>query len=56
MEEFRSTAKWLWWGALPAVILIGRILLLVAGIYQILAFANMPEELEEKPKVDSSIY
>ncbi len=49
VDAFESTAKWLWWGALTAIILVGFILLLVAAIYQIIAFANLPEELEAGP-------
>ncbi|HDZ35440.1 MAG TPA: DUF996 domain-containing protein [Thermococcus sp.] len=47
VKEFHETAKWLWWGALTAIILVGLLLLLIASIYQIIAFANLPEELEE---------
>ncbi|QDA32363.1 DUF996 domain-containing protein [Thermococcus indicus] len=49
VDAFQSTAKWLWWGALTAIILVGFILLLVASIYQIIGFANLPEELETTP-------
>ncbi|MCD6373552.1 MAG: DUF996 domain-containing protein [Thermococcus sp.] len=48
VKEFHETAKWLWWGALTAIILVGLLLLLIASIYQIIAFANLPEELEER--------
>lgn len=50
VKEFRETAKWLWWGALTAIILVGLILLLVAAIYQVIAFANLPEEIEGNPQ------
>ena len=46
VKEFHETAKWLWWGALTLVILAGLVLLLVAAIYQIIAFSNLPEVLE----------
>ena len=46
VKEFKDTAKWLWWGALTLIILVGAILLLVSAIYQILAFSNMKERLE----------
>ncbi|WP_297438262.1 DUF996 domain-containing protein [Thermococcus sp.] len=45
VKEFADTAKWLWWGALTLIILVGAILLLISAIYQILAFSNMPEKL-----------
>ena len=45
VEEFKKTANFLMWGAITLIILVGVILLLVAAVYQILAFANMPEEL-----------
>jgi uncharacterized membrane protein len=46
VEEFDKTATWLLWGAVLAIVVIGLVLLLVAAVYQILAFANLPEELE----------
>ncbi|WP_297419699.1 DUF996 domain-containing protein [Thermococcus sp.] len=46
IEEFKKTANFLMWGAITLIILVGLILLFVAAIYQILAFANMPEEIE----------
>ena len=46
VKEFHETAKWLWWGALTLVIFVGSILLLIAAIYQIIAFYNLPEVLE----------
>ncbi|KUH33636.1 hypothetical protein APY94_05430 [Thermococcus celericrescens] len=46
VEEFDKTATWLMWGAILAIVVIGLVLLLVAAVYQILAFANLPEELE----------
>jgi len=48
VKEFHETAKWLWWGALTAIILIGLLLLLIASIYQVIAFANLPEVIERK--------
>lgn len=50
VEEFDKTATWLMWGAILAIVLIGLVLLLVAAVYQILAFANLPEELEGRMK------
>ena len=49
VEAFRSTAKFLWWGALTLIILVGIILLLVAAIYQIIAFANLPQRISRRP-------
>ena len=46
VKEFHETAKWLWWGALTLVVLAGLVLLLIAAIYQIIAFYNLPEVLE----------
>ncbi len=45
VEEFKKTADFMMWGVITLIILVGVILLLVAAVYQILAFANMPEEL-----------
>jgi uncharacterized membrane protein len=45
VQEFNDAAKFLWWGALTLIILIGVILLLIAAIYRILAFSNMPQRL-----------
>ncbi|NJE30964.1 DUF996 domain-containing protein [Thermococcus sp. 18S1] len=50
VEEFDKTATWLMWGAILLIVLIGLVLLLVAAVYQILAFANLPEEFEERMK------
>ncbi len=46
VEEFKKTADFLMWGAITLIILVGVVLLLVAAVYQIIAFANLPEELE----------
>ena len=46
IKEFKETAKWLWWGVLTLIILVGAILLLISAIYQILAFSNLPERLK----------
>ena len=46
VKEFHETAKWLWWGALTLLILVGSILLLIAAIYQIIAFYSLPAVLE----------
>ncbi|AJC71930.1 hypothetical protein X802_07005 [Thermococcus guaymasensis DSM 11113] len=50
VEAFQNTAKFLWWGVLTIVILIGAILLLISEIYQIIAFANLPEKLTKRPE------
>ena len=49
-KEFKDAATWVWWGALTAIILIGFLLLLIARIFVIIAFNNMPEELGEEPE------
>ncbi|NJE30963.1 DUF996 domain-containing protein [Thermococcus sp. 18S1] len=49
-KEFKDAATWVWWGALTAVILIGFLLLLIARIFVIIAFNNMPKELGEEPE------
>ncbi|AFL94415.1 hypothetical protein CL1_0203 [Thermococcus cleftensis] len=47
VEEFDKTATWMLWGAVTLVLFgLGLILLLVAAVYQILAFSNLPEEIE----------
>jgi len=46
-KEFLDAAKWTWWGALTIPLIIGLLLLLIANIFLVLAFANMPEELGE---------
>ncbi|ASJ09005.1 hypothetical protein A3L11_07095 [Thermococcus siculi] len=48
VEEFDKVATWTKWGAITLIILVGVILLLVAAIYQIIAFANLPEEMESR--------
>lgn len=48
VEEFKKTAKFLWWGALTLIILVGAILLLVSAIYQILAFSNLPQRISKR--------
>jgi uncharacterized membrane protein len=45
VKEFNDAAKFLWWGALTLIILVGIVLLLIAAIYRILAFSNMPQRL-----------
>jgi len=46
VKEFEEAAKFLWWGGLTIIILIGLVLLLVSWIYQILGFARMPNKLK----------
>jgi len=53
VEEFKKTADFLMWGAITLIILVGVILLIVAAVYQILAFANLPEEFEIGGKDES---
>ncbi|NJF24063.1 DUF996 domain-containing protein [Thermococcus sp. Bubb.Bath] len=45
VKEFNDAAKFIWWGALTFIILVGIILLLIGAIYRILAFSNMPQRL-----------
>jgi len=54
VEKFDKVATWTKWGAITLIILVGAVLLLVAAIYQIIAFANLPEELEPRGKAISS--
>ncbi|MDI3476330.1 MAG: hypothetical protein PWQ95_2058 [Thermococcaceae archaeon] len=46
VEEFNQVATFLKWGAITLIILVGAILLLVAQIFQIIAFSKLPEEME----------
>ncbi|ASJ03348.1 hypothetical protein A3L09_08810 [Thermococcus profundus] len=48
VKEFKETAKFLWWGVLTIIILVGVILLLVSDIYQIIAFSNLPKRIAKK--------
>ncbi len=55
VKEFENTAKFLWWGVLTLVILVGVILLLVAWVYQIIAFSNLPRQIRKKsPSLEES--
>jgi len=45
-KEFLDAAKWTWWGALTALLIVGLILLVIARVFVILAFSKMPDELE----------
>ncbi|EEB74804.1 DUF996 domain-containing protein [Thermococcus sp. AM4] len=47
INEFVEASKFLWWGGLTMIILVGFVLLLVAWIYQILGFVNMPRTLKK---------
>ncbi|MCD6373553.1 MAG: DUF996 domain-containing protein [Thermococcus sp.] len=47
-KEFRDAATWTWWGALTAIVFIGLLLLLVARVFVIIAFNNMPGEIGEE--------
>ncbi|CAD5244009.1 DUF996 domain-containing protein [Thermococcus camini] len=53
VEEFDKTATFIKWGAITAILLVGILLLFVAAIYQIIAFAKLPEELEGKPQTET---
>lgn len=53
VEAFKSTANFLWWGGLTLIIFVGLILLLVAAIYQIIAFANLPQQISRRPTPQS---
>jgi uncharacterized membrane protein len=53
VEEFDKVATWTKWGIITLIILVGAILLLVAVIYQIIAFANLPEEMEPRERASS---
>ncbi len=44
-KEFKDAASWFKWGAITAIIMVGLLLILVARIFVILGFNNMPEEL-----------
>ena len=48
VEAFQNAAKFLWWGVLTIIILIGAILLLISAIFQIIAFANLPKRLSKR--------
>ncbi len=53
VEEFDKVATWNKWGVITLIILIGFLFLLIAEIYQIIAFANLPESIErEKSSVE----
>ena len=54
VEEFEQVATWMKWGVITLIILVGVILLLIAAIYQIIAFANLPEELEPPRRAEPS--
>lgn len=56
VKEFHETAKWLWWGALTAIIIIGLLFLLIAAIYQIIAFANLPENFEQEKAPQEAVF
>ena len=45
VEEFNQVATWTKWGVITLIIFVGVMLLLIAAVYQIIAFANLPEEL-----------
>lgn len=56
VKEFKKTADFLLWGAVTLIILVGFLLLLVAAVYQILAFANMPEILEREKTEEGTVF
>ncbi|HDZ35441.1 MAG TPA: DUF996 domain-containing protein [Thermococcus sp.] len=47
-KEFKDAATWTWWGALTAIILVGFLLIIIARIFAIIAFSNMPGEIGEE--------
>ncbi|WP_297477860.1 DUF996 domain-containing protein [Thermococcus sp.] len=47
-KEFSDAANWFKWGAVTAIVLIGFLLILVAKIFVIMGFSNMPEEVGDK--------
>ncbi|WP_297419813.1 DUF996 domain-containing protein [Thermococcus sp.] len=58
-KEFKDAASWFKWGAITTIILVGLLLILVARIFVILGFNNMPEELNvegEKGGQDISVF
>nr|WP_245250372.1 DUF996 domain-containing protein [Thermococcus stetteri] len=58
VEEFDKTATFLKWGAITLIILVGIILLLIAEVFQIIAFSKLPDELEpkgQKPEYDTGV-
>ncbi|ASA77312.1 DUF996 domain-containing protein [Thermococcus sp. 5-4] len=46
VEEFDQVATWTKWGVITLIIFVGVILLFIAAVYQIIGFANLPEEIE----------
>ncbi|WP_456423870.1 DUF996 domain-containing protein [Thermococcus sp.] len=52
VEEFDKTATFIKWGTITAILLVGILLLFVAAVYQIIAFAKLPEELERTPETE----
>jgi uncharacterized membrane protein len=54
-KEFSDAANWFRWGAMTAIVLVGFLLILIARIFVILGFSNMPEELEEKGPAEAPI-
>ncbi|BAD85402.1 hypothetical membrane protein, conserved, DUF996 family [Thermococcus kodakarensis KOD1] len=58
VEEFNQVATFLKWGAITLIILVGVLLLLIAQVFQIIAFSKLPDELEpkgQKPEYDTRI-
>ncbi|WP_069806836.1 DUF996 domain-containing protein [Vulcanisaeta thermophila] len=41
--DFRSTAKWYWYGALTAIVLVGVVLILIGHIYAALGYNKLRE-------------
>lgn len=56
VEEFNQVATFLKWGAITLIILVGVLLLLIAEVFQIIAFSRLPDEIEpkdQKPEYDT---
>ncbi|MEM2692495.1 MAG: DUF996 domain-containing protein [Nitrososphaerota archaeon] len=49
--RFAVAATWYWYGALLLIVLVGALLMLVGLAHQVLAFWELPDELEPQPPV-----
>jgi uncharacterized membrane protein len=48
-ETFRTVARWYYYGAWLAIVLVGFVLILIAAILQIVAFFSLPESPPAQP-------
>ncbi|WP_297463643.1 DUF996 domain-containing protein [Thermococcus sp.] len=55
-KEFDEAATWFKWGAITLIFVVGLLLLLIAKIFVILGFSNMPEELGVEPAPESPMF